>query len=84
MSDCNYNALHIHGGQYRAGACLPLSPSLQWSYEKTITLTTRRNKGGYRQTFRSNVDHSVQYYGVRIPKRFVLKALDMCTSRSIC
>jgi len=43
------------------------SPSLDWSYEKTLNLGTVASGTSYRKTRRSNVDHSVQYYGVLPP-----------------
>ena len=46
------------------------SPSLEWSYEHEITLQSVSGADPYRRTFRSPIDHSVQYYGVRPPKDF--------------
>jgi dienelactone hydrolase len=43
------------------------SPSLEWSYEREITVPTRDPNQPYRRTFRSPIDGSVQYYGVRPP-----------------
>ena len=45
------------------------SPSLQWSYETVVEIPTReQSEGGVvRRTFRSRMDNSVQYYGVREP-----------------
>ncbi len=43
------------------------SPSLDWSYEQTINLGTVGAGASYKRTRRSNVDHSVQYYGVLPP-----------------
>lgn len=43
------------------------SPDLDHAYRRTFTLTTRAAEGPYRQTFRSPIDGSVQYYGVRPP-----------------
>ena len=46
------------------------SRSFEWSYEQEIELTTVTSDGHYRQTFRSDVDHSAQYYGVAPPTDF--------------
>lgn len=46
------------------------SPSFDWSYEREIELTTVTSDGHYRQTFRSAVDNSAQYYGVAPPTEF--------------
>ncbi|MBM4354344.1 MAG: hypothetical protein FJ109_11210 [Deltaproteobacteria bacterium] len=43
------------------------SYSLDWSYEKTLELSTAAAGAPYKRTRRSNVDHSVQYYGVNPP-----------------
>lgn len=43
------------------------SPSLDWTYETTLELEVVDRSTPYRQTFRSPVDHSVQYYGVQEP-----------------
>lgn len=43
------------------------SPSLDWSYEREVVIPTVDAAEGYRRTFRSPVDDSIQYYGVREP-----------------
>jgi hypothetical protein len=40
------------------------------SYEYTFNLTTTSSSAKYRKSFRSSVDHSIQYYGVVPPKSF--------------
>lgn len=57
-----------------AGATVPVrvrleSPSARFSYETTVELTTAPADGtAYRRTFRSAIDRSAQYYGVRPPE----------------
>jgi dienelactone hydrolase len=46
------------------------SPSLRWSYERTLTLKTVAAGATYRRTFRSPMDGSAQYYGVVPPANF--------------
>ncbi len=46
------------------------SPSLEFSYEVTVTLPKAAPSEPYRMTFRSPIDGSVQYYGVRRPEPF--------------
>lgn len=46
------------------------APGLEWSYERTVQLTTRTPDQVYWRTFRSPVDGSVQRYGVREPSNF--------------
>ena len=46
------------------------SPDLDWAYERDLELTTLVAGEPYRQTFRTPVDGSVQYYGVRRPSAF--------------
>ena len=46
------------------------SPSLDWSYEREIEISTVTSDGHYRQTFRSAVDNSAQYYGVSPPTEY--------------
>jgi len=43
------------------------SYSLDWTYETTLELATVAAGVSYKRTRRSNVDHSVQYYGVNPP-----------------
>jgi pimeloyl-ACP methyl ester carboxylesterase len=45
------------------------SPSLQWSYETELPLTVKASDfdGAERYTFRSTIDDSVQYFGLRRP-----------------
>jgi dienelactone hydrolase len=43
------------------------SPCLQFAYEVTTTLTTRAADEAFRRTFRSPMDRSAQFYGVRAP-----------------
>lgn len=45
------------------------SPSLEWSYEEDLTLTVRAADfdGAERFTFRSSIDDSTQYFGLRRP-----------------
>ncbi|MBR57701.1 MAG: hypothetical protein CMH54_06535 [Myxococcales bacterium] len=43
------------------------SQSLDWSYEREVVIPTVDASDGYRRTFRSPVDASIQYYGVREP-----------------
>ncbi len=55
-----------------AGQDLPLSlrievPELAWSYEYEMTVPTVSPEAGFKRTRLSNVDHSVQYYGVKPP-----------------
>lgn len=46
------------------------SASLDYWYEREITLKTIAPEAGYKRTFRSPVDASIQYYGVRPPRDF--------------
>lgn len=41
---------------------------LEWSYERTVELTTQAAEAAYLRTYRSPVDHSVQMYGVQAPE----------------
>jgi len=46
------------------------SHDLENQYEYSFNLTTTSSDAKYRKSFRSSVDHSVQYYGVVPPKSF--------------
>ena len=46
------------------------SPSLERSYEVELTMAKTTPDEPYRMTFRSPIDGSVQYYGVRRPEPF--------------
>ena len=46
------------------------SPSLEFSYEVELTMAKTSPDEPYRMTFRSPIDGSVQYYGVRRPEPF--------------
>lgn len=46
------------------------SPSLEWSYRATVSMTTQRKGETYARTFVSPMDGSTQYYGVVPPADF--------------
>ena len=50
------------------------SPSLEFSYEVELSLPKISPDSPYRMTFRSPIDGSVQYYGVRRPQPFDAEA----------
>jgi poly(3-hydroxybutyrate) depolymerase len=43
------------------------SDSMRWSYEREVTLRVVARATPYRRTFRSGIDESAQFYGVRPP-----------------
>ena len=47
------------------------SPALTQVYETTVTLTSKLRTDPYKRTFRSSMDGSAQYYGVREPTEVV-------------